>query len=140
MRDNFHDWDKLEWSTIIPGYRAKFVHSDNMTFALWDVDAGAPLPEHSHPHEQVTHLLDGNFEMTIDAKTKVMQPGEVAIIPSNVSPALRFAGRLPSRETSTFTIRLSIRGVVMRIKMRWLAARSLNECFDLGVPFCLDFI
>ena len=83
MRDNFHDWDKLEWSTIIPGYRAKFVHSDNMTFALWDIDAGALLPEHSHMHEQVTHLLEGKFELTIDANTEVMQANQIATIPSN---------------------------------------------------------
>jgi quercetin dioxygenase-like cupin family protein len=83
MNNYFHDWNKMEWSTIIPGYRAKFVHSNNMTFALWDVDEGASLPEHSHPHEQVTHLLEGKFEITIDANTKVLQAGQIATIPSN---------------------------------------------------------
>jgi glyoxylate utilization-related uncharacterized protein len=90
MSSNFHDWDKLEWATIIPGYRAKFVHSDNMSFALWDIDAGAPLPEHSHPHEQVTHLLEGEFEITLNGNTKVMQAGYIVTIPSNSNiPAKR---------------------------------------------------
>lgn len=80
---NFHDWNKLKWATIIPGYRAKFIHSDNMSFALWDIDAGAPLPAHSHPHEQVTHLLEGEFEIIINGAAKLMQAGEVAAIPSN---------------------------------------------------------
>ena len=84
MSNYFHDWHKLEWSTIIPGYRAKFVHSNNMSFALWDVDEGASLPEHSHPHEQVTHLLEGKFEIAIDANTEVMQAGQIATIPSNI--------------------------------------------------------
>jgi quercetin dioxygenase-like cupin family protein len=83
MSDNLHHWDEMEWVTIIPGYRAKFIHSKNMTFGLWDIDAGAPLPEHSHPHEQVTHLLEGKFEITIDGNTQVMHAGMVAIIPSN---------------------------------------------------------
>ena len=65
MHNNLHEWDKVKEKTIIPGYRAKFMHSANMTFALWDVDTGAPLPEHAHPHEQVTHLLEGKFELTI---------------------------------------------------------------------------
>lgn len=41
------------------------------------------MPEHSHPHEQVTHLLDGEFEITIDEATKVLQAGQIVSIPSN---------------------------------------------------------
>jgi quercetin dioxygenase-like cupin family protein len=36
-----------------------------MTFALWDIDAGASLPEHAHPHEQVVHLLEGELSLTV---------------------------------------------------------------------------
>jgi quercetin dioxygenase-like cupin family protein len=36
-------------------------YSANMTFALWDIDAGASLPEYAHPHEQVVHLLEGEL-------------------------------------------------------------------------------
>lgn len=83
LHSNLHEWDKLEEKTIIPGYRAKFMHSANMTFVLWDIDARAPLPEHAHPHEQVTHLLEGEFELTINDVTCVMKAGGVAVIPSN---------------------------------------------------------
>jgi quercetin dioxygenase-like cupin family protein len=83
MHNNFHEWAKIEEKTIIPGYRAKFMHSANMTFALWDIDAEAPLPEHSHPHEQVSHVLEGEFELTVDGATSVMKAGNVAVIPSN---------------------------------------------------------
>jgi quercetin dioxygenase-like cupin family protein len=54
-----------------------------MTLGLWDIDAGAPLPEHSHPHKQVPHLLKGKFEIAIDGSTQVMNGGMVAIISSN---------------------------------------------------------
>ncbi len=68
---------------LVDGYSAKFVHSNNMTFAYWDIEAGKLLPEHVHPHEQVAHVLEGQFELTIAGKTQIMQPGELAIIPSN---------------------------------------------------------
>jgi quercetin dioxygenase-like cupin family protein len=60
-----HEWKSIEEKTIFPGFRGRFIHSANMSFALWDVDAGASLPEHAHPHEQVGHLLEGEFSLTI---------------------------------------------------------------------------
>jgi quercetin dioxygenase-like cupin family protein len=58
-------------------------HSANMSFGLWDIDAGASLPEHAHPHEQVGHLLEGEFSLTIAGVAYVMKTGSVAVIPSN---------------------------------------------------------
>ncbi|MCJ7734532.1 MAG: cupin domain-containing protein [Anaerolineales bacterium] len=69
---------------IVPGYRARFIHSENMTLAFWEVDAGAALPEHSHPHEQIANVLEGHFELTVDGDRRILEPGTVAIIPSHV--------------------------------------------------------
>ncbi|MEA2036756.1 MAG: cupin domain-containing protein [Nanoarchaeota archaeon] len=69
---------------IIPGYKVKFIHSQSMTFAYWDIEKDAPLPEHSHPNEQVANILEGKFQLTIGDQTKVLGKGEVAIIYSNV--------------------------------------------------------
>ena len=78
-----HEWKNIEEKTIIPGFRARFIHSANMTFALWDIDAGASLPEHAHPHEQVSQLLEGEFILTIAGESNVMKTGSVAVVPSN---------------------------------------------------------
>ena len=78
-----HEWKNIEEKTIVPGFRARFIHSANMTFALWDIDAGASLPEHAHPHEQVVHLLEGELSLTVAGINKVMKTGSVAVIPSN---------------------------------------------------------
>jgi len=69
---------------IVPGYRAKFIHSENITLAYWEVDPGAELPEHSHPHEQIANVLEGQFELTVDGESRIMTPGQVAVIPSYV--------------------------------------------------------
>ena len=74
----------LEEREPAPGYRARFVHSENMTLAYWDVTAGAVLPEHAHPHEQVSTLLEGRFEMVLDGETHELEPGRVLVIPSNM--------------------------------------------------------
>jgi quercetin dioxygenase-like cupin family protein len=66
---------------VIPGYSARFVHSQFMTFSYWNTKAGYSLPEHSHPHEQVTNVIQGTFEITVDGETKTAKPGDVVIIP-----------------------------------------------------------
>jgi quercetin dioxygenase-like cupin family protein len=69
---------------MMPGFNGRLVHTEGMTFVEWHVSAGALLPEHSHPHEQVTAVQEGEFEMTIDGRKNQLTPGLVAVIPSNV--------------------------------------------------------
>jgi quercetin dioxygenase-like cupin family protein len=39
-------------------------------------DAGAVGPLHSHPHEQLTYVLSGEFEFTIGDETRVVRAGD----------------------------------------------------------------
>ena len=80
----FKNLEQITEREIVPGYRAKFIHAEKMTMAFWDVDPGAALPEHSHPHEQIANVLEGEFELTVDGEVKVLEPGQVAVIPSGV--------------------------------------------------------
>lgn len=80
----FQDLKNIQDREIVPGYRAKFVHSENMTLAYWDVDPGAALPEHNHPHEQIANVLEGRFELTVAGESRILEPGQVAVIPSDV--------------------------------------------------------
>ena len=79
----FIDLDQIKEKEIVPGYRAVFVHADTMTLAYWTIEAGATLPEHIHIHEQVSSVIEGTFELTLDGETKRLDPGTVAMIPSN---------------------------------------------------------
>lgn len=67
----------------MPGFHGRFIHADRVTIVHWEIDAGAKLPEHSHPHEQVSNLLEGAFDMTIDGTENRLTAGSVAVIPSN---------------------------------------------------------
>jgi quercetin dioxygenase-like cupin family protein len=40
-------------------------------------------PEHTHPHEQVTLVVQGKVKFTIDGDVKIMSPGDVLYFPSN---------------------------------------------------------
>lgn len=73
-----------EQREIVPGYLARFVHSKGMTVAFWEVTAGAELPEHSHPHQQIAVVLEGEFEITLDGETTILRPGVTAVIPGGM--------------------------------------------------------
>ena len=69
---------------IMPGYHGKLIHTQNMSFAFWEVEAGAKVPEHAHMNEQVMQVLEGKFEFTLDGITKTYEPGDLVIIPPHV--------------------------------------------------------
>lgn len=80
----FIDLTDCEEKEIVPGFHARFVHSDNMTMAYWRIEAGAALPNHAHVHEQVANVLEGEFELSVNGESRIMTPGKVAVIPGNV--------------------------------------------------------
>jgi quercetin dioxygenase-like cupin family protein len=69
---------------IVPGFRAKMIHTEHVTVAHWTVDAGAALPDHAHPHEQITMVQAGTFELTVNGETHVVEEGDYAVIPGQV--------------------------------------------------------
>ena len=69
----------------IPGFVGRFAHGVTMTVVQWTIAAGAKLPKHDHPHEQVSHVLEGEFEMRIDGQSQRLSPGMLAIVPPNVT-------------------------------------------------------
>ncbi|MBV8901929.1 MAG: cupin domain-containing protein [Verrucomicrobia bacterium] len=85
----FHQLETIPMREVMPCFRARMLHSSNMTFAFWEIAAGGILPEHDHPHEQVAILLEGRFELTVRGETSVLVPGTVAVIPSHA----RHSGR-----------------------------------------------
>ena len=74
---------------VAPGFRGRFVHGDRMTLAMWEIEPGSGLPEHSHVQEQIVMVLSGEFELTVAGEKRKLTPGGVAVVPSNV----RHSGR-----------------------------------------------
>ncbi len=75
------DLKGLEQKQIFPGYKGRVIHSENMTFVYWSIDAGSKVPGHSHPHEQVVNVIEGDFELTVCSETEILKPESVVIIP-----------------------------------------------------------
>jgi len=81
----FKNLNDIEQKELVPGFKVRFIHSENMTFAYWDIKKGSLLPDHSHPHEQVVTMMEGKFELTVENEIKLIQNGDVVVIPSNAT-------------------------------------------------------
>jgi quercetin dioxygenase-like cupin family protein len=80
----FKDFNSIKPKNIIPGFNARFIHTDSQTLSLVEVEKGASLPTHSHFHAQISKVIEGEFELTVDGISKVCRKGDIAFIESNV--------------------------------------------------------
>ncbi|MHA1630797.1 MAG: cupin domain-containing protein [Candidatus Heimdallarchaeota archaeon] len=78
----FIDLNTIQEKEVVPGFHGKFIQTKNNAIVYWKIDAGSTLPEHHHPHEQTVNLLSGDFEFTLDGKTRKIQPGTAVVVPS----------------------------------------------------------
>ena len=83
MQTGLINFDEIETQQVLPGCRAKFVHSENMTFAFWTIEQGSDFPKHSHPHEQVVNMLEGEYELNLEDQSYKLVAGDTFVIPSN---------------------------------------------------------
>jgi len=65
-----------------PGWHGRFFHSEHMTFAYYEIDGGAALHAHSHPNEEVWHIIDGEAELTLGEETRCVRAGAAVVIPA----------------------------------------------------------
>ena len=81
----FFDLKEQPSRTIFPGVTITTAWGEHlmMSFVLFDF-AGATVPTHQHPHEQMGMGLEGEFELTIGNETRTIRPGDSYLIPSNV--------------------------------------------------------
>lgn len=80
----FIDIDSVSPISPVPGCRMRTPHGQHLMLSFLEMDAGAEVPLHSHPHEQGGILLEGKVALTIGDETRVVLPGSMFIIPPNV--------------------------------------------------------
>lgn len=73
----------------LPGWRGRYFHSQNMTFAHYEFTRGSSIHEHFHPQEEVYELIEGELELTIDGVKQIAKPGFVAIVPANARHSVK---------------------------------------------------
>lgn len=81
---HFIDIDTIEPKELAEGVKIRVIPGERMTMVEFSLKDGAPIPEHSHPHEQMGVVVEGKMKLIIDGKVKIVQPGSAWHIPSEV--------------------------------------------------------
>jgi unsaturated pyranuronate lyase len=70
--------------TIFPGVEIHTAAGQQMMLSLVEFAPHAVVEPHSHPHEQMGMLLEGELTFTIGGQTRTLRPGEMWRIPGGV--------------------------------------------------------
>lgn len=98
----FYSPAERESKTIFGKVTARTFWGENMLMSLVDVPANSVIPLHSHPHEQAGILLKGQLTFTIGDETRVLQEGDMWIIPGGVEHTIT-AGDEPALALDIFS-------------------------------------
>ncbi len=74
---------------LLPGIVARTFWGGEMLMAVVDVEPNTYLPTHSHPHEQVGYVIEGEISFTIASEKHLLKPGDVYVIPGGVEHSAR---------------------------------------------------
>src|SRR5579872_4732319 len=77
-------WHTIPLEDLNPLLQRQFVVGQEIMLARVLLKKGCIVPEHSHPNEQLTYILEGTLKFWIDGKEIVVNAGETLCIPSNM--------------------------------------------------------
>ena len=100
----FKSFNDLPEEEVFPGATRKIIYEDKIMLVLWKLEPGTTLPLHSHPHEQITHILEGRALVTVGAEKREVGPGDVYSAPygSNLEHSVEVLGDEPFLELDIF--------------------------------------
>jgi len=77
------DWNKVKIEEPAPGIKRQMVVGQNFMICRFTFDPFLVTPEHTHPHEQMTLVMQGKVKFIIDGESKIVSPGDVLHFPPN---------------------------------------------------------
>ena len=70
---------------ICPGIKRRTVaHGETMYQMMATLAAGSQMPAHSHPQEQIVHILEGKMRLIIEGVPHELSAGDSFYLASNV--------------------------------------------------------
>jgi unsaturated pyranuronate lyase len=77
-------WDHEPLERLSDGIGRRMLTGEAMTLAQITLAAGAVVPEHEHPNEQIATVLSGRLRFVVGGEEHEVGPGESLLIPGGV--------------------------------------------------------
>lgn len=82
-------WPEMDVARPLPGITAVVGTGKQLSAAVFTLDAGAVVPDHSHDNEEFGQVLSGSLELRWADQTVVLQAGEAFLLPAGVPHGAR---------------------------------------------------
>jgi quercetin dioxygenase-like cupin family protein len=90
------------WIEICPGIKRRTVANGKTMYQMVaQLDAGSQMPAHSHPQEQIVHILAGRMKLVVDGTPHELSAGDSFYLTSNVPHGVETLE--PTRVLDTFS-------------------------------------
>jgi len=81
----FFKKDELKVKNVLKSSHLRAVANEHVMITLFDFGPDDEvMPNHNHPHEQITFVLKGSVKMISGEKSQVLNVGQGAVIPPDV--------------------------------------------------------
>ena len=90
VRDN---WDHLPGVVVREGVIRKAFGGKNSTVTLNELKPGTQPNLHSHPHEQITYIVQGEAEFVLGDEVLKLKRGDLVLVPPNVPHSMKVLGK-----------------------------------------------
>ncbi len=85
----FFNEKDLKAKQILEGITLRAVSGNNTMMTFFEFASNAVIPSHKHPHEQITYVIEGEMEFTVEGETKILKEGDGVVIFSNQEHSAR---------------------------------------------------
>ncbi len=83
---NYFKSDELELTDLGKGIKRKITaYNENLMCVEVHFDEGAIGEIHTHPHEQITYIISGEFEFNINGEKKILKAGDSTYKQPNIA-------------------------------------------------------
>jgi quercetin dioxygenase-like cupin family protein len=79
----------LKPKQLLEGITLRAVSGDKTMMTFFQFEPHALIPPHRHVHEQITYVIEGEIEFTVEGQTKVLAAGDGVLILSNQEHSAR---------------------------------------------------
>lgn len=88
-KGSFFKWDDQEPIEILPGLRFQPILGDRLMANFVAFEPNVVAPVHWHDEEQMSIVLEGEFEFEVGSEKKLVRRGDAILIPPNVPHGAR---------------------------------------------------
>jgi quercetin dioxygenase-like cupin family protein len=76
--------EELPATEMLPGVTRRAAYLDDVMITFFDFEPGTVIPEHHHPHQQITWVVSGAMEFDRAGEKQVLRAGDGVLIAPDV--------------------------------------------------------